>query len=73
MLGQPPCECAFLALGSLARNEACPYSDLEFAVLISDISKNSKDRKDEIANIKNYFEKLTKLFEIMVLQLGETL
>jgi len=56
------CEYAIICLGSLARNEATPYSDLEFAVLIN----------DETIEAKEYFRNLTKLLFILILNLGET-
>jgi len=53
---------AIVCLGSLARNEATPYSDLEFAVLV-----NSKDPQ-----VVGYFRNVTKLLFMLILNLGET-
>ena len=63
LLGRPPCHFAAIALGSLARMEATPYSDLEWALLI--------ERKDE--RCKVYFRNLTQLMHLMVINFGETI
>lgn len=60
LLGNPPCSYALVGLGSLAREEATPYSDFEFAILISDES------------CKKYFKNLTNILNIKILNLGET-
>ena len=62
ILGQPPCKYAIVALGSLGRNEATPYSDLEFMVLL----------QDEREEYKKYFRDLTNLLNIQIINLGET-
>lgn len=49
-------------MGSFASGTATPWSDLEFAILIS--------RNDE--NSKQYFRNLAKLFHIKIINLGET-
>jgi hypothetical protein len=62
ILGTPPCEFALISLGSLSRKEMSPYSDLEFAILISENSS------ENVA----YFRKLVRWLEIQVIHLGET-
>ncbi len=63
----PPCDYAFIALGSLAREEITPYSDLEFGLLLED--KANKKINDEN---KIYFRNLCRLINFKLLALGET-
>ncbi|CAH1796879.1 unnamed protein product [Owenia fusiformis] len=58
--GPPPCRFTMVGLGSLARGESTPYSDLEYLFLTAD------DRYDE------YFLNLHFYFQMQVLNLGET-
>ena len=44
---QPPCDFSIVAIGSLARGEATPYSDLEYLFLIEKAS----------GSVYRYFEK----------------
>lgn len=53
---------AVMGLGSMARLEMCPYSDLEFAFLIED---SSPERLD-------YFRKLSQLLTLKMVNMGET-
>lgn len=53
---------AIIALGSFASGTATPWSDLEFAILIS----NNDEKR------KQYFRNLAKLFNIKIVNLGET-
>ncbi|XP_028410591.1 uncharacterized protein LOC114533285 isoform X2 [Dendronephthya gigantea] len=52
VLGEPPCEYEVILLGSLARDEMTPYSDLEWAILTSSDDKQAKP----------FFRHLTILF-----------
>ena len=44
-----------------------PYSDLEFAILISD-----QNDKDSSQKVKKYFKNLTELIHFYVINLGES-
>ena len=60
ILGPPPCDYDFRAMGSLGREEPCLYSDLEFMILI----KNP--------DAKKYFQDLISLLQFQLQALGET-
>ena len=62
LLGPPPVEWACVGMGSMARSEMCPYSDLEFAFLIG--KKTEKNL--------TYFRTLAELLELRIINLGET-
>ena len=65
VLGRPPVNYAIIGLGSLAREEMTPYSDLEFAVLIKE--------DDAAGKYKQYFRNLTRLLHLKIIRLGETI
>ena len=56
----PPCKYELVSIGSLAREEMTPYSDIEYLLLI------------ENENELDYFQKLANLFELKIINLGET-
>ena len=58
----PPCDFSMLAIGSLARGEATPYSDLECLFLI--------ERRNP--EIEEYFERLAVTSYFLIGNLGET-
>ena len=59
---EPPCDFNAVALGSLARGEATPYSDLEYLFLI----------ENRTATSVQYFEKLAVTSYFFIGNLGET-
>ena len=65
ILGYPTCQFAVLGLGSLSRKEMTPYSDLEFAILVSD--------EDDMGENKTFFQKFTHLLHMYILGLKETI
>ena len=58
--GSPPCEFAAVGIGSIARGETTPYSDLEFLFMV-------KDKTEEC-----YFERLAVTTYFLIGNLGET-
>ena len=64
MLGKPPCNYSIIALGSVARMEATPFSDLEFAILYSDPG---------IEEQISYFRIMSHFIHLKVINLGETI
>ena len=59
---QPPCDFSAVAIGSLARGEATPYSDLEYIFLI----------EQDSPSIKSYFEQLAMYTYFQIGNLRET-
>lgn len=62
LLGKPPTNYAFIGLGSMARGEMCPYSDIEFIILVNEANETTLP----------YFEKLCKLIQLKNINIGET-
>ena len=65
ILGDPLFDCDLRAMGSVGREEICPYSDLEWMILISD----DKDMYDQH---KSFFKTLASFIELQVVSIGET-
>jgi tetratricopeptide (TPR) repeat protein len=61
-LGPPPVKWACVGMGSCARAEMCPYSDLEFVFIIE---------KETISSLR-YFRIVSKLLQLMIINVGET-
>ncbi|NGX37770.1 MAG: hypothetical protein K1000chlam2_00932 [Chlamydiae bacterium] len=60
LVGSPPCGYDLRALGSVAKKSPCPYSDLEWFILI----ENKKHL--------SYFQNLAEVIELQFISLGET-
>ncbi len=60
--GVTPPHFAVFSLGSMAREEMCPYSDVEFGFLIQDGSDDNK----------KYFRNLSQFIQLKIINLGET-
>ena len=61
-LGPPPVQWACIAMGSMARDEMCPYSDIECTFLV----------KKETPEGQKYLALLSQLLDIKIINLGET-
>ena len=66
IMGKAPCKFAIVGLGSLARKEITPFSDFEHQIVID----SKFDDKDE--TISNYFRWYSVIFQIILINLGET-
>ncbi len=62
LLGKPPVEWACIGMGSMARAEMCPNSDIEFAFIL----------KKETPEALDYFRRLSQILALQILNLGET-
>ena len=63
LVGPPPCRFAVLIFGSGGRNEATPYSDLEFGLIL----------EEDTPEAHQYFETLTAVLMLKVTNLSETI
>ena len=61
LIGKEPCDYAVIGLGSMSRDEMCPYSDIELAILV----------KEDTQKIKSYFNKVLRLLELKIISLAE--
>ena len=67
-VGSAPCEYGVVLLGSAAREEMCPFSDLEFAILLPKLEME----KEKVERVRQYFMTLLHLLEIQFILLGES-
>lgn len=58
----PPTRFAMVGLGSMSRNEVCPFSDVEFIFLV----------EEDNEEILSYFRSITRLISLKIANLGET-
>ena len=65
VMGKPPCEFAVVAMGSLARCEATPYSDFEHMILLCD--------QQNYETCLTYFRWYSVIFHTVLLNLQETI
>ena len=77
VLGPAPCNYAIIGLGSFARGELTPYSDLECAILIDDVREDVENPEDEekvnTNDAKEYFRLLNYYLHFKIVGLGETI
>ncbi len=62
LLPPAPVKWAAMGMGSMSRDEMCPYSDVEFAFLVEENSQKAMD----------YFRMLSQILELRIINLGET-
>jgi len=68
IMGETPCKFAIVGMGSLARKEITPYSDFEHIIILEDlIPKQNRE------NILEYFRWFSVIFQIIVINLQETI
>ena len=65
LMGRPPCEYAVIGMGSVARNEATPYSDFEHIIVM-------EEQKNYEKNLE-YFRWLSVISHAIVLNFQETI
>ena len=69
LLGKPPCRYAITGMGSLARNEITPYSDFEHVIVLEEGVQSESNYQ----SILEYFKWFTVIFQIIVINLRETI
>ena len=69
VMGNTPCKFALVGMGSLARKEITPYSDFEHIIVLEE---NCQQRSN-YETILKYFKWLSVIFQIIVINLQETI
>ena len=72
VMGKPPCKFALIGMGSIARKEITPYSDFEHIIGLED-EVLEKRTEEELENSLSYFRWFSMLFQLVVINLGETI
>ncbi|MGR3973326.1 MAG: tetratricopeptide repeat protein [Candidatus Rhabdochlamydia sp.] len=62
IFGPPPVKWAAICLGSMARREMCPYSDLDYGFLI----------ENDSAEARLYFRRVLQFVNLCIINMGET-
>ena len=66
VLGEPPCKFSLTGMGSLAKDEATPYSDFENMIILD-------PEVSEHESTLNYFRWFSVIFQIVLINLQETI
>ena len=69
VMGKSPCRFALIGMGSLARNETTPYSDFEHIIVLEE----NCQLKHDYEKVLKYFRWLSVIFQIIVINLKETI
>jgi WD40 repeat protein len=69
ILGPPSCGYSIQCMGSVGREEPCPYSDLEFFILYE---KEEYDDENKIESKVAYFKNLIHVLSFLLMSLDET-
>ena len=69
LMGTPPCLYAVVGMGSLARKEVTPYSDFEHVIILEEGVQSKPNYQD----ILKYFRWFTVIFQIIIINLKETI
>ena len=70
IMGEPPslCRFALVGMGSLAKREITPYSDFENVIVLEEGSQ----LKENYSDILEYFQWFSVIFQIILINIGET-
>ena len=72
VMGDAPCDFAIIGMGSLARKEITPFSDFEHVIALAN-GVLEKHGEAEWQNVLNYFRWFSVIFQIILINLQETI
>ena len=72
IMGDAPCNFAIIGMGSLARKEITPFSDFEHVIALAN-EVLEKHGEAEWQNILKYFQWFSVIFQIILINLQETI